>query len=123
LGDAESINDIIAGLATKQHIMFCAASGEGDAAPLASEDFFAFPFVEDFIDQQTPAEHKHLAMSRFCGRFARYYALSLSRCCALTFLRSSVVAADRTLKPDSQVGNHLPRGSETIRIASINPVT
>jgi hypothetical protein len=84
------------GLAAKQSIVFCAASGDGDSAPLASEDFFSFPFIEDFIDQQTPAEHKHRAMSR-CGP-----PLAALRA-ALTLWRSSVVTADRTLKPDSQV--------------------
>jgi hypothetical protein len=50
--------------AAKKRIVFCAPSAERDAAPLATETFFAFPFIEDFIDQQTPAEHKHRAMSR-----------------------------------------------------------
>jgi hypothetical protein len=55
----------------KQNIAFCATPGDGDPVPLASEDFFAFPFIEDFIDQPTPAEHKHRAMSRYtCGRDA-----------------------------------------------------
>jgi hypothetical protein len=78
--------------------VFCAASG--DSAPLASEDFFSFPFIEDFIDQQTPAEHKHRVLSRCAGRSLRRAAASHA---ALTHSRSSVVTADRTLKPDSQV--------------------
>jgi phosphatidylinositol 3-kinase len=100
VGDTENPDDIIMGLAGKQSIVFCSTSGDGDSIPIASEDFFAFPFIEDFIDQQTPAEHKHRAMSR-CAR-----SLSATLHHSLTFLRSSVVTADRTLKPDSQVHFH-----------------
>jgi hypothetical protein len=56
------------GLAAMRSIVFCAASVDGDSAPLAPEVYFAFPFIEDFVDQQTPAEHKHRAMSK-CGPY------------------------------------------------------
>jgi hypothetical protein len=52
-------------MVAKKSIAFCASAVEGDLVPLATENFFAFPFIEDFIDQQTPAEHKHRAMSRY----------------------------------------------------------
>ena len=68
--------------------------------PVATENFFSFPFIEDFIDQPTPAEHKHRAMSRCACSLA---ASLHSSVCILTQQRSSVVTADRTLKPDSQV--------------------
>ena len=80
----------------KKSIAFCESSVAGDVAPLATENFFAFPFIEDFIDQQTPAEHKHRAMSR-CRR-----SLTPRLRHVVTRARSSVVTADRTLKPDSQ---------------------
>jgi hypothetical protein len=84
----------------KKSIAFCESSVAGDVAPPATENFFAFPFIEDFIDQQTPAEHKHRAMSR-CRR-----SLAPPVRHVLTRARSSVVTADRTLKPDSQA-HHL----------------
>ena len=52
-------------MVTKKNIVYCESSVEGDAVPVATESFFSFPFIEDFIDQSTPAEHKHRAMSRW----------------------------------------------------------
>ena len=65
IGDSEATDQD--SMVAKKYIVFCAWPGDGDSAPAATENFFAFPFIEDFIDQQTPAEHKHRAMSR-CAR-------------------------------------------------------
>lgn len=90
-------DDYITAMVAKKSVVFCASPGDGDSVPAATETFFAFPFIEDFIDQQTPAEHKHRAMSRCrCSVIPRSRSI-------LTHTCSSVVSADRTLKPDSQV--------------------
>jgi hypothetical protein len=95
--EAADDDDYISAMVAKKNVIFCASPGDGDSVPAASETFFAFPFIEDFIDQQTPAEHKHRALSR-----CRFSFTPRSRS-ILTHLCSSVISADRTLKPDSQV--------------------
>jgi hypothetical protein len=64
----------------KRDIVYCASPRDGDTAPTATENFFAFPLIEDFIDQQTPAEHKHRAMSRCAFSLILFFRFVLSIC-------------------------------------------